>query len=56
MKEPNKAKKDSKKEKPINVKVLHAEKPVSREQLGEIVEKLFQILARERARKQQKKD
>jgi len=40
-------------EKPIKVTVLPAKEPVSREELGEIAEKLFQILARARARKRE---
>jgi hypothetical protein len=38
----------------IKVTVVPSERPVSREQLGEIAEKLLQILARARARKAQK--
>jgi hypothetical protein len=40
------------KNKPIRVKVVPAAEP-SHEQLGEVAEKLFQILAEERARKRE---
>jgi hypothetical protein len=37
--------------KPVKVTVKLSQHPVSRERLGEIAEKLLEILARERARK-----